>query len=156
MYKRQASFNLIYLFNIALAGFGMFLLARRVTTHDAEAWLAGALFACCGFMVGRSFGHFSLVAAAPLPFFVWCLIRCWERRRTREPWPQWVTATWLVIVAVASAGALAAPVLSAQAFGEAMDAAPVLWRSGPQGADLLALLLPVSYTHLTLPTKRIV
>jgi hypothetical protein len=248
-----ASFNLIYLINIALAGFGMFLLARRVTTHDAEAWLAGALFACCGFMVGRSFGHFSLVAAAPLPFFVWCLIRCWERRRTRdalalglvsawsitadpyyavyclmlgmgflvshtvrltpamsrprvwkralticavlaavpvavrlltgggvmqtgpweisvrslytpvliltfviclralvmfriqrtrEPWPQWVTATWLVIVAVASAGALAAPVLSAQVFGEAMDAAPVLWRSGPQGADLLALLLP--------------
>ena len=29
-----ASFNLIYLINIALAGFGMFLLARRVTTHD--------------------------------------------------------------------------------------------------------------------------
>ena len=248
-----ASFNLTYLINITLAGFGMFLLARRVTTRDTEAWLAGALFACCGFMVGRSFGHFSLIAAAPLPFFVWCLIQCWERRRTRdalalglvsawsitadpyyavyclmlgvgflvsravtitpalsrirvwkraltlctvlaaipvagllltgggmmqtgpweisvrslytpvliltfviclralvmfriqrsrEPWPQWVTATWLVTVAVASAGALAAPVLSALAFGEAMDAAPILWRSGPQGADLLALVLP--------------
>jgi len=248
-----ASFNLIYLINITLAGFGMFLLARRVTTRDTEAWLAGALFACCGFMVGRSFGHFSLLAAAPLPFFVWCLIRCWERRRTRdalalglvsawsimadpyyavyclmlgmgflvshavtitpalsrargwkraltfavvlaaipvagrlltggaawqtgpweisvrslytpvlvltllicvrallrfriqrshEAWPQGMTAIWLGVVALASASVLASPVLSAQAFGEAMDAAPVLWRSGPRGADLLALLLP--------------
>ncbi len=247
------SFNLIYLINVTLAGFGMFLLARRVTTRDTEAWLAGALFACCGFMVGRSFGHFSLVAAAPLPFFVWCLIRCWERRRTRDAlalglvsawsitadpyyavyclmlglgfvashavsitpaltrarvwkraltlcavlaavpvavllltgggvmqagpwnisvrslytpvliltfviflrvlvmfriqrssalWPQWVTTTWLVTVVVAAAVTLAAPMLSAQLFGEAMDAAPALWRSGPQGADLLALVLP--------------
>ncbi len=248
-----ASFNLVYLINITLAGFGMFLLARRVTTRDTDAWLAGALFACSGFMVGRSLGHFSLVAAAPLPFFVLGLIRCWEQRRTRdalalglvaawsitadpyyavyclmlgtgflvshavtirpalsrargwqraltisaglaavpvvgrlitgggvfhtgpweisvrslytpvliltllvclrallmlrierthEPWPRWITATWLGVVAVASAGLLAAPVLSAQVFGEAMDAAPILWRSGPQGADLLALLLP--------------
>jgi hypothetical protein len=247
------SFNLIYLLNIALAGFGMFLLARRVTTRDTEAWLAGALFACCGFMVGRSTGHFSLVAAAPVPVFVWCLLRCWERRRTRDAlamglvaawaitadpyyavycvlivalwllshalvvsaaavratvwhrvftvcallaggvvagrlvtgggawqvgpieisvrslytpvfiltvalvarallrvrvrwapdaWPGWRTAATLGAAAFVAGGFAAAPVLAAHSVGDAMDAPPIFWRTGPQGADLLALILP--------------
>src|SRR6185436_8377944 len=48
-----ATFNAIYLLNVALAGFGMYLLARRVVGRDLEACLAGVLFACCPFMVTR-------------------------------------------------------------------------------------------------------
>lgn len=255
------SFNLIYLLNIALAGFTMFLLARRVTTRDAEAWMAGALFACSGFLVGRSTGHFSLVAAAPLPLFAWCVLRCWERRRTRDAlalglsaawaitadpyyavycvmiaagflvsrvvsfspavsrgsrwrraatvcaalagavvvanlvtgggarqvgplaisvrslytpmlvltaalaaralmairvhwspdaWPTWRTASTLSGVALLAGMFAASPVLASYALGDSMDAPPIFWRTGPQGADLLALLLP-HWQHPLIP-----
>ncbi len=247
------TFNLIYLLNIALAGFTMFLLARRVTTRDAEAWMAGALFACSGFLVGRATGHFSLVAAAPLPLFTWCVLRCWERRRTRDAlavglsaawaltadpyyavycvmigagfvvgravwfspalardsrwrravtacavlagalvaarlvtgggawnigpiaisvrslytpvlvltvalaaralmaarvhwshdaWPTWRTASLLSAAALLAGVFAAAPVLASHALDTSMDAPPIFWRTGPQGADLLALILP--------------
>lgn len=83
-----ASFNVVYLINVALAGLGMILLARRfrgaVAVGTAEAWLAGLLFACSPFLVARSTAHFSLAAAAPLPFFVLCFDRLWSERRVRD------------------------------------------------------------------------
>jgi hypothetical protein len=79
-----ATFNVVYLLNVALAGLGMFLLVRRVGqpwgVRGSEAWLAGLLFASSPFLVARSTAHFSLVAAAPLPFFALCFDRAWERR----------------------------------------------------------------------------
>lgn len=73
------AFNLVYLINAALAGFGMYLLATRYTRDRFAAWLAGLLFACSPFLIARSLGHFSLAAAAPLPLFVWQLERTFER-----------------------------------------------------------------------------
>lgn len=73
------AFNLIYLLNTALAGFGMYLLAARHTGDRFAAWLAGLLFACSPFLVARSLGHFSLAAAAPLAFFAWQIERTLER-----------------------------------------------------------------------------
>jgi hypothetical protein len=78
------TFNLIYLLNVTLAGFCMFLLARSVTGRPVESWIAGALFACAPFLVARSTAHFSLVAAAPLPLFVLCFMRAWRTRRLRD------------------------------------------------------------------------
>lgn len=80
------AFNLIYLLNVALAGLGMYVLARRVWpdgTHGdrAAAWLAGLLFCCSPYLVARSTAHFSLVAAAPLPFFAACFDRAWLEHR---------------------------------------------------------------------------
>jgi hypothetical protein len=83
-----ATFNVIYLINVALAGFGMFLLARDFGRDDPagtlEAWLAGLLFCCSPFLVARSTAHFSLAAAAPLPFFIWFLDRTWRHRRALD------------------------------------------------------------------------
>src|SRR5690348_14603029 len=79
-----ATFNVIYLLNTALAGIGMFLLARRVTGRTVESWLAGVLFACSPFLVARGTAHFSLAAAAPLPFFACWFDRAWESRRVRD------------------------------------------------------------------------
>jgi len=94
-----AAFNLIYLINVALAGLGMFVLARRElgrVAPDAIAapWLAGALFACGPYLVARSLGHFSLAAAAPLPFFVAALDRAWHSGRARDAAATGVCLAW--------------------------------------------------------------
>lgn len=91
-----AAFNLVYMLNVALAGFGMYLLARRLTSRTLESWIAGALFACSPFLVTRGSAHFSLVAAAPLPMFVWWLLRMWETRRLRDAVGLGVTLAWAV------------------------------------------------------------
>jgi hypothetical protein len=79
-----AAFNVVYLVNVALAGFGMFLLAKRVTGRAIESWLAGLLFAWSPFLVARGGEHFSLAAAAPLPLFLYWFDRAWERQWLRE------------------------------------------------------------------------
>lgn len=93
-----ATFNLVYLLNVALAGIGMFLLVRHVHKRHgvgvAEAWLAGLLFACSPFLVARSTAHFSLVAAAPLPFFMLCFDRAWQQHRARDAAAAGVCLAW--------------------------------------------------------------
>lgn len=77
------AFNVVSLLNVALAGLGMFLLARQVSGTTAEAVIAGALFACSPFLVTRGNLHLSLAAAAPLPLFVYWFNRTWESRRVK-------------------------------------------------------------------------
>jgi hypothetical protein len=64
------TFNVIYLLMTVLTAYATFLLARHVTGHVAESWLAGALFAWSPLLVTRGTEHFSLVAAAPLAIFL--------------------------------------------------------------------------------------
>ncbi len=64
-----AAFNLIFLFNIALSGYALYLLARDLTSREAESLIAGAAFALSPVLIARGAGHYSLVAAAPLPIF---------------------------------------------------------------------------------------
>jgi hypothetical protein len=89
-----AAFNVVYLLNVALAGFGMYLLAKRVTGRVAESWLAGVLFACSPFLVTRGAQHFSLVAVAPLPIFLWWLLRLWKDHRLRDAIGAGVALAW--------------------------------------------------------------
>jgi hypothetical protein len=89
-----AAFNVVYIINVALTGLGMFLLARRFTERTAEAWIAGALFACSPFLVARGASHFSLAAAAPLPFFVYFLDRAWRGLRLRDALAAGVVVAW--------------------------------------------------------------
>ena len=63
------AFNLIFLFNIALSGYAAYLLARNYSGLEAESLIAGAAFALSPVLIARGFGHYSLVAAAPLPIF---------------------------------------------------------------------------------------
>ena len=71
-----ATFNVVYLLAVVLTAWMTFIHARRITGGaTAEAWLAGLAFAWAPLMVARSTGHFSLVMAAPLPAFLWCLHR---------------------------------------------------------------------------------
>ncbi|NOT25337.1 MAG: hypothetical protein HOP16_04465 [Acidobacteria bacterium] len=79
-----ATFNVVFLLMTVLTGYAAFLLAKRVTGQDAEAWLAGLLFAWSPVLATRGGAHFSLVAAAPLPIFLLVLLRATERERVRD------------------------------------------------------------------------
>ncbi len=71
-----ATFNVVFLALSVLTAYAMFLLVRDLTPDaEAEAWLAGVLFAWCPVLVTRGGGHFSLAAAAPLPIFLLLLLR---------------------------------------------------------------------------------
>lgn len=78
------TFNLIYILNVALAGFAVFLLTRRLTGRPVESFVGGFLFMWAPFLVTRGSGHFSLVAAAPLPMFMLALYRAWDTQRLRD------------------------------------------------------------------------
>jgi hypothetical protein len=89
-----ATFNVVYLLMTMLTGYAAFLLARHVTGRNAEAWLAGLLFAWSPVMATRGAGHFSLVAAAPLPIFLLLLLRTRERQRLRDALALGATVAW--------------------------------------------------------------
>jgi hypothetical protein len=78
------AFNLVYLLLVALSGYATFLLARKVIGPGLEAWIAGAAFAASPVLIARGTAHFSLVAAAPLPIFLLCLLKALETRRARH------------------------------------------------------------------------
>jgi hypothetical protein len=88
------TFNLIYLLVVVLTGYAMFRLAWHVTGRPLESWLAGALFSWCPWMATRGIGHFSLVAAAPLPICALLLLRLEERGRLRDAFALGVTVCW--------------------------------------------------------------
>src|SRR5918995_2444256 len=80
-----AAFNVVFLTLTVLTAYAMFLLARDLTKGaEAESWLAGLLLAWCPVLVTRGAGHFSLVAAAPLPIFLLLLLRTTEHQRIRD------------------------------------------------------------------------
>jgi len=81
----NTAFNVVFLAICFLNAIATYGLVRRVTEANRwEAWLAGLLFAWSPAMVSRTTGHFSLVAAAALPAFVWCLVNAEKSRRPRD------------------------------------------------------------------------
>ena len=79
------SFNVVFLMMSVLSGLATYGLARRAMGAGRwEAWLAGLVFAWSPVLIARSTGHFSLVAAAPLPAFLWALINAERSRSFRD------------------------------------------------------------------------
>jgi hypothetical protein len=79
-----ATFNLVLLVTTVLTALMTYALVRRVTAATRlESWLAGLLFAWSPVLVTRGSGHFSLVAAAPLPAFLLCVYQAERTRRLR-------------------------------------------------------------------------
>ena len=70
-----AAFNVVFLIITVMTAVATYALVRRVTDADRPiAWLSGLLFAWSPVLVARSTGHMSLVAAAPIPVFILCLL----------------------------------------------------------------------------------
>jgi hypothetical protein len=89
-----AAFNLVFLFNIALSGYAGYLLAREQTAPEPEALIAGAVFALSPVLIARSYGHFSLVAAAPLAIFVLLLRRLGDTGQLRYAFGLGAVVAW--------------------------------------------------------------
>jgi len=79
-----AAFNVVMLLAITLAGLSTFLLARQLGLGHSASWWAGALFMASPVLTARETAHFSLVLAAPLPLFLWAVLRCLDFRRIRD------------------------------------------------------------------------
>lgn len=92
-----AAFNIVWITMQALAGLGVFLLARRKTARDVVAFLAGALFAFSPTMIARSGAHQSLVAAAPLAFFLLFVLRAADRRTLGDAALAGACAAWAAL-----------------------------------------------------------
>ncbi len=88
------TFNLIYIFNVALSGYGMFALMRTKDVRVLESWFSGMLFAACPFLIARGTAHFSLVAAAPLPLFLVFFSRTLQQHRLRDATMTGLMVAW--------------------------------------------------------------
>ena len=88
------TFNIVYLLMIVITGYAAFRLALHVTGRPVESWLAGALFSWSPYLVTRGMGHFSLVAAAPLPVFALLLLDCEARASVRNAVALGATVCW--------------------------------------------------------------
>jgi hypothetical protein len=91
-----ATFNIVYLFTTTLTAVALYLLARDLDADPVPAWLAGLAFAWGPVLVTRGMGHFSLVAAAPLPILLLLVRRACERQRAREAIGIGLTIAWAV------------------------------------------------------------
>lgn len=89
-----ATYNVLILVSHALSASGMYLLARHVSRDRAAAWFAGLLFGFAPFAIARSMGHFSLVQTAPLPIFVWLVLRLAGGRSWRNAAAAGGVAAW--------------------------------------------------------------
>lgn len=145
-----ATFNLVLLVQLVLAAWGVFVLARHVTGDARAAWVAGLAFACSPVLTAKSTAHYSLVAAAPLPLFAYCLLRAFHSPR----WPWWASAAGACLAWAAYSDvyyAIYCLVLLAILLGHhALRLAPagpwsrvdvrLLWAAGVAGAAGLAIL----------------
>ena len=89
-----ATFNVVYLLMIVITGYAAFRLAFHLTRRPFESWLAGALFSWSPYLVARGMGHFSLVAAAPLPVFALLLLDREARGSVRNAVALGATVCW--------------------------------------------------------------
>ncbi len=80
-----AAFNIVLLATTVITAIGAYALTRRaIPASRPVAWLAGVVFAWSPVLVARTTGHASLVAAAPLPVFVLCLLNAGRSRSVRD------------------------------------------------------------------------
>lgn len=78
------TYNLLLIGLVAVAGLSVFLLARYVGLGPLAAWSAGALFVASPVISARETAHFSLIITAPLPLFLWALLRTLDTGRARD------------------------------------------------------------------------
>lgn len=89
------AFNLVFLLVCMLNALVAYGLARRAWgAGRADAWLAGLAFAWSPVLVARSVDHFSLVAAAPLAAFLWCLLNAERSHSPRDAALLGLTVAW--------------------------------------------------------------
>jgi hypothetical protein len=83
IFSAWTAYNILILATFALAGYGMFLLARHLTGDDRAAWIAGLVYAFSPYMLTRGTGHLNYLSSEWIPLYALCLIRLLETRERR-------------------------------------------------------------------------
>ena len=80
-----ASFNLVILFQLTIAGWAVFLLARYLTGHQAASLVAGIIYACSP-LESRllNLGQLELTSIEWLPLYILCFLK--TVNRDARPW----------------------------------------------------------------------
>lgn len=73
------AFNVLMLVLLTLSGVGVFLLGRQIGLRRVSAWIAGVMFMAAPLVTARQTAHISLIGSAPLPLFLWALLRTLDR-----------------------------------------------------------------------------
>ncbi len=89
-----AAFNVVYLAMMALTAWCTARLAYALCGRSWESWLAGVAFAFSPVLMARSTGHFSLVAAAPLPVLLLIMVNGEGKGRARDAMALGATLAW--------------------------------------------------------------
>jgi len=115
------SYNALVLLSFALSGFGLYVLAFRLTRERIAALLGGIVFAYCSYRMGHlGAGHLNLLGTQWLPFFFLCL--------------EWVLGSKRVLFAVLVGIFVALSALSSWYYAPTIaifGAVYVLWRTRP-------------------------
>jgi hypothetical protein len=101
-------YNLLVGLSFVGAGYGTYLLVRRLTGRRPAAFVAGLVFAFCPYHFAHLRGHLNLVSLQWLPFYVLALWNAWEpdspaearspNRRRKVGWAV-VAGGWLAVTA---------------------------------------------------------
>jgi len=77
------SYNTLVLLSFVLSGFGVYLLAFRLTRARLAALLGGVVYAFCSYRMGHlGAGHLNLLGTQWLPFLFLCLEQVLETKKT--------------------------------------------------------------------------
>ena len=86
--------------HVALAGFFVYLLVRRLTGSGVSGWVAGAIFAFSGYLTGYPPVQLAILRTAIwLPLLLWLLLRAFAAPRR---WARWAVVGAALSVAVSA------------------------------------------------------
>lgn len=103
------AYNLFISLCFTTAGLAMYFAARRFTSYEPAALLAGLAYACSPYMIGQGLGHLFLIATALFP--LWLLVV--SEILVRQKWSVRVSGALLAFVVVAQVFLAVEPAVSA-------------------------------------------
>lgn len=84
LFGSVVSYNLYVLTSFAVAGYGMFLLARHITNNVYAGFIAGIIFAFFPFHFGSALGHLHTLSIQWAPFFFLYLLKMSENPTSKN------------------------------------------------------------------------
>lgn len=89
-----ATYNLLILLNLALTGFGTYLLTNYFSKNKFAGFLAGYVVAFSAYMMAHSLGHLNLVSFGWVPLFI---LYYWKMIHEESPW--YFASLFLILIA---------------------------------------------------------
>lgn len=86
-----ATYNVLCLLAVALAGWCAFLLCRYITDAYWPSLIGGYIFGFSAYMLGHALAHLNLLLVFPVPLFAWLVILRFRENISRRAFVAWLT-----------------------------------------------------------------